>query len=262
MPPKRAVSKPTCPVSAAPPASAQQPITTAEAYFQYLRDLNTASRRSTPVQVNLTKRVVVTSSSKQSTLDRMTVIRKNGDALCLSPAFLACFYDISLNSMLEILDITLRCYRRVKIGLNVPRWPQQAIAARLHPITTQMVRSARLQFMRWAFENSDQCTYSLLYSGHRCAGCKLIGLPLPGSILPPAPAPASSPAEPEPKSEPDPPASACHQEADPPASACDQLADPPQEEDLVGGLPFFDDTGLEDMDWSRLFVEEDGGGSV
>lgn len=271
-------------------SSSSQPITTADAYFQYLRDLNGQTPRATPIQVNLTKRVVVPSTSAKSVpLDRVYVVCKTGESLCLSPAFLACFYDISLNSTLEILGITLRCYRRIKTGLNIPRWPQQAISSRIHPLTPKMIIAARLQYMHWAFDKGDRLTYSLLYAGHECAGCRMAGIPIPESLIPaPVPSPATPvQAEQAEQVEPVEPEEAAGPDHDPPASTCaaeegcgpsqegeydpadlgtaEQELDAQAESDNGYIEPFYDndDGNMDGMDWSRLFgLEEVGGGLV
>ena len=266
--------------------SSQSSITNADAYFQYLRDLNGQVPRATPIQVNLTKRVVVPSiSAKPVPLDSMSVMCKTGEALCITPAFLACFYDISLHKTLEILCITLRCYRRIKIGLNIPRWPQQDISSRIHPLTPRMIIAARLQYMHWAFDKGDHFTYRLLYAGHECAGCRMAGIPIPESLLP-----APVQAEPVESVE---PAEAAGPDHDPAASTCaaeegcgpsqeaeydpadlasgEERCGPSQEPDLqteaaAGYLePFYDndDGEMDGMNWSQLFgVEEVGGGLV
>lgn len=248
MPPKKAAPRPPQRLSAAHMVTPQCAITQPDAYFQYLRDLTAETPRTTPIQVNLTKRVIVKSDDHAARpVGYVLVTRQDRRSMRISPAFFACFYDLPLGTAMEKLGITERVYRKVKKGLNVPRWPYQALVSQGHStITMKTVGSSRLQYMRWAWENQDTFTYSLLYGAHKEAGYKLDKLPVPGvdqPLLQEEQAARSSEVQ---------------------GPVCDlQPSDnvpsrgPSQEQDPGDDLPLFGDADLDGMDWSQLFV---GGG--
>lgn len=138
-----------------------------ERYFAQLKAASEAVRIKNAVQTTLVDR----SGIRQGELKQSNYfLRNDGKKLFVTRDLVACFFDVTVVQMSEILCISSNETRRLRRWSGYSRWPKQELVANKHrTLTLKLVCEHRMKLMLGA-QGKDDILYQMLVSAHKLAG--------------------------------------------------------------------------------------------